>query len=98
MAYDICVMNTSKLSFKYMDKLLSDWNESGAKTLEECEKRYTERKAELDAEIQKKKDDNEKRRPEKTKESPSGKIKYGDFDPEEAFKIALSRSFDDAKN
>lgn len=98
MAYDICVMNTAKLSFKYMDKLLSDWNESGCKTLEDCEKRYTERKAELDAEIQKKKDDNEKRRPQKTKEASTGKVKYGDFDPEEAFRIALSRSFDDAKN
>ncbi len=98
MAYDICVMNTSKLSFKYMDKLLSDWNESGSKTLEECEKRYSERKAEHDAEIQKKKEDNEKRRPQKTKEAPAGKVKYGDFDPEEAFKIALSRSFDSAKD
>jgi DnaD/phage-associated family protein len=98
MAYDICVMNTAKLSFKYMDKLLSDWNESGCKTLEDCEKRYSERKAELDLEMQKKREDNEKRRPSKNKEATQGKVKYGDFDPEEAFRIALSRSFSDGND
>ena len=94
MAYDICVMNTSKLSFAYMDKLLSDWSEHGCKTLSECESRYAERKAELDAEMQKKREDMEKRRPAKTAEPKPVKVKYGDFDPEEAFKIALQRSFD----
>lgn len=94
MAYDVSVMNTSKLSFKYIDKLLTDWNESGCKTLEDCEKRYTERKAELDAELQKKREDTEKRRPRKANQTTPGKVKYGDFDPEEAFRIALARSFD----
>ena len=94
MAYDVSVMNTSKLSFKYIDKLLTDWNESGCKTLEDCEKRYTERKAELDAELQKKREDTEKRRPGKANQTTPGKVKYGDFDPEEAFRIALARSFD----
>ena len=95
MAYDIAVLNTSKLSFSYMDKLLTDWSEHGCKTLSECEGRYAERKAELDAENQKKREDMEKRRPAKPTEAKATKVKYGDFDPEEAFRIALSRSFGD---
>jgi len=98
MAYDISVMNTSKLSFKYMDKLLTDWSESNCRTLSDCERRYAERKAELDAELQKKRDETEKRRPSKTNQASGGKVKYGDFDPEEAFKIALARSFDSEKD
>ena len=97
MAYDITVMNTSKLSFSYMDKLLCDWHEHGCTTLGECETRYAERKAELEAEAEKKSVDNEKRRSSKKTETTS-KVKYGDFDPEEAFRIALSRSFGDADN
>ena len=97
MAYDITVMNTSKLSFSYMDKLLCDWHEHGCTTLSECETRYAERKAELEAEAEKKSADNEKRRSSKKTETTS-KVKYGDFDPEEAFRIALSRSFGDADN
>ena len=98
MAYDICVMNTSKLSFAYMDKLLNDWSANGCKTLTDCERRYTERKAELDAELEKKREDMEKRRPKKSAEAKPTKVKYGDFDPEEAFKIALMRSFDSGKD
>lgn len=94
MAYDIAVMNTSKLSFNYMDKLLMDWSEKGCTTLADCERRYSERKAEIDLEMQKKREDMEKRRPTKTAEKKSVGVKYGNFDPEEAFKIALSRSFD----
>ena len=97
MAYDISVMHTSKLSFKYMDTLLSDWAEHGCKTLSECETRYAERKAELDAEAEKNRTANEKRRPSKKTEDTGAKVKYGDFDPEEAFRIALSRSFGDSE-
>lgn len=94
MAYDICVMNTAKLSFSYMDKLLSDWSEKGCRTLADCERRYTERKAELEAENQKKREDMDKRRSSSKKDtSKPTTVKYGDFDPEEAFRIALSRSF-----
>lgn len=90
MAYDITVMNTSKLSFVYMDKLLCDWHENGAKTLSECEKRYIERKAELDKAAEVEREKTSKRRPEKASKPAK---RYGDFDPEEAFKLALSRSF-----
>ena len=97
MAYDICVMNTAKLSFAYMDKLLTDWSENGCKTQIECEARYTERKAELDVELQKKREDMKKRRPESKSEEKPTTVKYGNFDPEEAFRIAISRSFDSGK-
>ena len=90
MAYDITVLNTQKCSFKYMDKLLSDWHTAGAKTLSECELRYEEYKREADALAEEKRAKTEKRRGEK-KSSP--KPRYGDFDPEEAFRIALARSF-----
>ena len=98
MAYDITVMNTSKMSFSYMDKLLSDWSEHGCRTLSECECRYAERKAELEAELQKKREDMDKRRPQKTAEAKPTTVKYGNFDPEEAFRIALSRSFGEGEN
>ena len=90
MAYDITVMNTSKLSFKYMDKLLTDWHDNGCLTLQQCEKRYIERKAELDKAAEEEKEKNAKRRPDK-KDKPAKR--YGDFDPEEAFKLALARSY-----
>lgn len=90
MAYDIAVMNTAKLSFSYMDKLLSDWHGAGCKTLAECEQRYEQRKRELDEEAEKKRERTAARRPEKKKSTP----RFGDFDPEEAFRLALSRSFE----
>ena len=95
MAYDISVMNTSKLSFRYIDTLLTDWAEHGCKTLSECETRYAERKAELVAEEDNKREEKEKRSTAKKTNGTDEKVKYGDFDPEEAFKIALARSFGD---
>lgn len=90
MAYDITVMNTSKLSFAYMDKLLADWHSAGCKTLADCEKRYDEHHRELEAEAEAKRAKTDARRgTEKKKPAP----RFGDFDPEEAFRLALSRSF-----
>lgn len=89
MAYDITVLNTQKSSFKYIDKLLTDWHTAGCKTLADCERRYEERRLELEAEAEEKRAKTESRRGEKKKPKP----RYGDFDPEEAFKIALARSF-----
>lgn len=90
LAYDIAVLNTSKLSFMYMDKLLTDWYENGCKTVADCEKRYTERKAELDKEAAEKREEASKRRGSGNKKPTK---RYGDFDPEEAFRIALERSY-----
>ena len=91
-AYDISTINTGDLSFVYMDKLLTDWHEGGCKTVSECEVRYAERKLEIEREVEQRKSQNEKRRPE-TKKKPEKR--YGDFDPEEAFKLAIGRSFND---
>ena len=92
MAYDITVLNTQKCSFRYIDKLLTDWHAAGCKTLTECEARYEEHKREQDREAKEKREKLDARRGErKTKEKP----RYGDFDPEEAFKLALARSFAD---
>jgi DNA replication protein DnaD len=72
-----------------MEKILSDWFDSGCKTLQDCIARSNETKSVLKS--------------EKTKESnpkPSSKKKtprYGDFDPEEALKKALERSFSNSE-
>ena len=84
-AYDSTVMGAGKLSFPYMDKILSDWYESGCKTLEECIARSNETKSVLKT---------EKSACGKPKATPKKKTpRYGDFDPEEALKRALDRSF-----
>ena len=88
MAYDIGVMNTAKRSFSYMDKLLTDWHNASCKTVSDCEARYEERKRELDAEAEEKRRAAEARRASPKREKP----RYGDFDPEEAFRLALMRS------
>lgn len=35
-AYELCILNTTKLSFPYMDKIISRWNTQGIKTLDEA--------------------------------------------------------------
>ncbi len=94
MAYDITVLNTQKCSFRYMDKLLSDWHNADCKTLAECESRYEEYKRELDALAEEKRQKTENRRGAKKKTEK----RYGDFDPEEAFRLALARSFSDSNS
>ena len=91
MAYDITVINISKLSFAYMDKLLCDWFTHGCKTLSECEARYEENKREKEAEAAEKKASSEARRGERKPKQQTAR--FGDFDPEEAFRLALQRSF-----
>ena len=85
-AYDAAVLNTGKLSFQYMDKILLDWFEAGCKTVEECRVRSEETKSALAAEREAK---NIKKTAPQKKKTP----RYGDFNAEEALKRALSRSF-----
>lgn len=85
-AYDITVVSTNKVSFPYMDKILEDWHECGCKTLEECKVRNEETKSQLRLEYESKTNDGKK---SDKKKAP----RYGDFDPEEALKRALNRSF-----
>ena len=91
-AYDIAVMNTGKLSFPYMDTLLSDWYSNGAATLAACRERYEEAKRIRDEEYTAQTDTKKGASVAKPTKKAS-KPRYGDFDPEEAFKRALLRSF-----
>lgn len=87
MAYDISVMNTGKRSFQYMDTLLTDWKNNGCKTLSDCEGRYEAARPAISAEAQKKAESASPKKAAKPKE------RFGDFDPEEAMKRAIERSF-----
>ncbi len=85
LAFDICVLNTGKLSCPYMDTLLSSWHKAGCKTLEECRSANASHKAQGNSEAE--------RAPRKRARTEAPKPRYGDFNVEEAFKHALSRSF-----
>ncbi|MBQ8381441.1 MAG: DnaD domain protein [Clostridia bacterium] len=96
LAYDISILNTSKRSLKYMDTLLLDWKENGCKKLADCEKRYEAAKAERAAEIAK-----EEKKPKQGgsyQKKPKDKERFGDFDPEEAMRRAIERSFGPKKS
>lgn len=82
LAYETALVATGRLSTHYMDKLLTDWNKAGCKTLAECKKR----KEEKDAENKSKFSTGSKAE----KERP----RYGDFDVNDAFQKALKRSFE----
>ncbi len=87
LAFDICVLNTGKLSCPYMDTLLSAWHNAGCKTIEECRSANASHKAQGDSEAEKPKRGRSRTEPPKPR--------YGDFNVDEAFKHALSRSFGD---
>ena len=88
-AYDITAINTGKASFAYMDKLLSDWSTAGCKTVDDCRKRYEQAKEERDAVAKERAKDTKPTRKATAKTTP----RYGNFDPEEAMKQAILRSF-----
>lgn len=92
-AYDITVMNTGKLSFPYMETLLSDWNSHSCTSLIACRERYEEAKRERDAEYSAQADTKKSAAKAGKSAKKAPKPRYGDFDPEEAFKQALLRSF-----
>ena len=79
-AFGITTINTAKTSFRYMDKILSDWHAAGCKTVEEC-RRHSESRPQ-----------SEKSSPKRVKSVPE-KPRYGDFDVEDAFAKALKRSY-----
>lgn len=85
-AYGICVMNTGKLSFMYMDKIMLGWHKAGCKTLEECRALTAASKAEEKTSS----DERPERKKPKTKPE---KPRYGDFDINDAFAKALERSY-----
>ncbi len=88
-AYDVCVMNLRKVSLPYMDKLLTAWHEAGCRTAEECKAKLEADRATMRCEKAEKQ--NARRKP--LSEAPTPR--YGNFDVNEAFAAALSRSFGD---
>ncbi len=89
LAFSKSTLTIGKLSFTYMDAILTDWHQSGCKTLDECERRYEARKAELQKEYAEKRTAAPAFGRAKKKEEP----RFGNFDPEEAFKLALERTY-----
>lgn len=89
-AYDIAVLNTKngRGDLRYMDSILTSWHEAGCRTVNEC-------LAKVEA-------DKLKRQGEKTikerKKSVPETPRYGNFDINEAFNNAVSRSFGDPDN
>lgn len=76
------------MSFSYIDKILTDWYDHRCTTVAECEKRHEEYLGEKEsAKSASGKTPQERRAPKKT--AP----RFGDFDPEEAFRRALARTY-----
>lgn len=89
LAYDKAALAGSPSSLRYIDTLLSAWSEAGCKTVSECEENS---RAWREARAGEKKTRCESTAKSKTK-APSPR--YGDFDVEEAFRLAIERSYGD---
>ncbi len=91
-AYDITVANIGKLRLAYTDKLLTDWHENGCRTAEQCERRYEA--VMLQKQAQEASARAERAEAKRTaSRAAAAKPRYGDFDPEEAMRRAIERSY-----
>ncbi len=88
LAQDKNVLATTKYSYSYMDTLLTRWHECGCKTAEDCEGRWQEDRLKIQEE---RKRENSQKHNESKSKSPAPK--FGDFDPGEALKRAIERSY-----
>ena len=95
-AYDIAVLNTKsgRGDLRYMDSILSDWHSAGCRTVGECLEKLEADKAKKTAEGAAKSEGRPKRPSKTTPETP----RYGEFDINDAFKKAMSRSYGDDEN
>ena len=86
-AYDIAVMNTGERSLQYMDTILTRWHDGGCRTVAQC-RALSEKERAANA---------EKKRAASAKESTAKKkndeAKFLSFDPNEALRRALERSY-----
>lgn len=85
-AYDITVMNTSKLSFPYMDKLITHWHENGVKTLNEI-------RALVERERSQRGHEEKPKTPPRIPRAPKERPRFGDFDANDVFEKVLARSY-----
>ena len=84
LAYDLTADQTGKASVGYADKILSNWNAEGCRTVADCEAKILENK-----------NSPEKERPARRKSSgkaAAGPVS-GSFDTDDFFKKALERSY-----
>jgi len=88
LAFDKAVLAGASKSIQYVDTVLSGWHRDGCKTVAECEASSRAYKEAREAE---KNEHAEKKRPSSKKEAPTPR--YGAFDVEEAFRLALERSY-----
>lgn len=77
LAYDFATASTSNPTMKYLEPILADWHTKGIRT-------------ESDAKAYREASQGEKKASKKSKKEPP---RYGNFDPEEAFRKALERSY-----
>ena len=84
-AYDLAVMGGYKKLVFQANRLLTRWYETGCRTVADCRARFEEDEAE------KKRERENSKREKKAAEKP--RDTYSDFDPEEALRLALERSF-----
>ena len=84
-AYDLAVMGGYRKLVLQANKLLTRWYETGCRTVQDCRARFEADEAE------KKRERENAKREKKTAEKP--RDTYSDFDPEEALRLALERSF-----
>jgi DnaD/phage-associated family protein len=94
LAYDYCVLNKGKKDLRYMESLMKDWHDAGCKTEADCRDRYEQRRAEQDKAASEKRAAEKKNYSKPEREKP----RYGNFDAEEAFRLALARSFPGDEN
>ncbi len=87
-AYNRTVMATGERNLAYMDTILTAWHDAGCRTVAECI-------ANSEAFSAEQKQKNAPKRKKSKSEAPTPR--YGDFDVEDAFAKALSRSFGDDK-
>ena len=83
-AYDIAVTSATRGHLNYADKLLTRWFDAGCRTLAECKELYQKDEEEKKA---------KKNEAKEKKASPKPTQRYGNFDPDEAFRKALERSY-----
>ncbi len=84
-AYDLAVMGGYKKLVFQANRLLTRWYDTGCRTVADCRARFEEDEAE------KKRERENNKREKKAAEKP--RDTYSDFDPEEALRLALERSF-----
>ncbi len=88
LAYDKAVLAGSPNSLQYIDAVLTAWYNAGCKTVADCKKNNQEFKDAKEAEKREHQAE-KKKRPKSEEPTP----RYGNFDVEEAFRLALSRSY-----